>query len=95
MFLRDLIRYGPSNFSHFINNLEQPEVVEEIPLMKTEYKPLTTLDINPSTVGGNADVLASIFQQAGIGDSTENPHVQDIGENVVLVSGDLLTGERI
>ncbi|KIL66327.1 hypothetical protein M378DRAFT_39923, partial [Amanita muscaria Koide BX008] len=79
----------------FMKHLDEPEVMEQIPLTKSEHRPLTTLDINPSTVGGNADVLTSIFRQAGIGDPSEVSHVQDIGEHVVLVSGDLLTGERI
>lgn len=43
---------------------------------------------------GNADVLDSIFHQAGIGDKLIDPWVEDIGEQVILVSGDLLTGDR-
>lgn len=95
MFLRNLIEYGPAYFRQFKNTLPEPEAVEQIPLAKTEHVPLMTLEVNPSTVSGNAEVLTRIFRQAGIGDVSEDSHVQDIGGYVVLVSGDLLTGDRI
>ena len=60
-FLRDLIKYGPPYFSCFRKELQELEAVEQIPLVKAEHKPLATLDINPSTVSGNADVLTIIF----------------------------------
>ena len=97
MFLRDLTSsaIAPQYFRDLRSNLTEPEVIEAIPIQKTVQTPLKTLDINPSTVIGNADVLDSIFRQAGIGDKSVDSRVEDIGEHVILVSGDLLTGDRI
>ena len=97
MFLRDLTTstLAPQYFHQFRCNLKEPDVIEQIPIEKTTQTPLKTLDINPSTVVGNAEILAAIFCQAGIGNQSEDPHVEDIGDHVVLVSGDLLTGDRI
>ena len=97
LFLRDLttstltLQY----FHQFSCNLMEPDVIKQIPIQKTTQTPLRTLDVNPSTVVGNAEILAAIFQQAGIGDQSEDPHMEDVGDHVVLVSGDLLTGECI
>ena len=57
--------------------------------------PNRTLDIAPSTAAQNAEALEAFFQQAGVGDPAENSHVHDLDNNVILVFGDLLTGERI
>jgi hypothetical protein len=35
------------------------------------------------------------LRQAGVGDPTDDPRVESILNYVVLISGDLLTGERI
>ncbi|PCH39771.1 hypothetical protein WOLCODRAFT_88293 [Wolfiporia cocos MD-104 SS10] len=53
------------------------------------------MDINQSTIQGNADALLSLFQQAGIGDTAESPYVRDIGDYVQIVHGDIGTGECI
>ncbi|KAI0688586.1 hypothetical protein BC835DRAFT_301430 [Cytidiella melzeri] len=53
------------------------------------------MDINQSTVDGQAEILESLFAQANIGDPTDTPNVEDITEYILLVHGDLGTGERL
>ncbi|KAI0074535.1 hypothetical protein K474DRAFT_1601263 [Panus rudis PR-1116 ss-1] len=53
------------------------------------------MDINSSTNDGQAQILQNLFAQANIGDPTDHQDVQDIREHVVLVHGDLGTGERL
>ena len=94
-FLHDLVHFGPEYFRKFVKTLGHPEVIDEIPLEKTQQIPNRALDIAPSTPSQNAEALEAFFRQAGIGDPNENPQSFDIGNSVVLVFGDLLTGERI
>ncbi|KAF8167142.1 hypothetical protein B0H34DRAFT_812416, partial [Crassisporium funariophilum] len=96
-FLHDLINYGPEYFRAYKRQLGNPEEIECIPVTKTTQIPCRTLDIHPSSPAQNADALAAFFQQAGVGDSTSvSPHPTRLVDNhVVLVFGDLLTGERI
>ncbi|KAK7692792.1 hypothetical protein QCA50_004425 [Cerrena zonata] len=95
--LYTLVHHGPGYFRKFRRELGKPEVIEQIPLVKTRQIPVRAMDINPSTVGGNGDVLTDLFRQAGIGDPTEDGqnHVQPIGNTIILVHGDLGTGERL
>lgn len=94
-FLESLVMYGPESLQKYRSSLGEPETIDPIPVQKTSQVPNRTLDIAPSTAAQNAEALEAFFQQAGIGDSTENPHVHNLDNNVVLVFGDLLTGERI
>jgi hypothetical protein len=94
-FLHDLLNYGPEAFRKYKVKLSDPEVVDAIPLKKTTQVPNTALDVAPSTPAQNAEALDAFFKQAGIGDPTENTHMQGTNNFVVLVFGDLLTGERI
>jgi hypothetical protein len=94
-FLHDLLNYGPEHLRKYKTELGDPEVIDAIPLKKTSQVPNTALDVAPSTPAQNAEALDAFFKQAGIGDPTENPHVQSTDNSVILVFGDLLTGERI
>jgi hypothetical protein len=94
-FLESLIAYGPESLQKHRISLGEPEMVDSIPVQKTSQVPNRTLDIAPSTAAQNAEALEAFFQQAGVGDPAENPRVRDLDNNVVLVFGDLLTGERI
>ncbi|KAG6848383.1 hypothetical protein H0H93_000710 [Arthromyces matolae] len=94
-FLETLVLYGPETLQKHRVKLGEPEEVEAIPVQKTSQVPLSTIDIAPSTAAQNSEALEAFFKQAGVGDASEIPHVRDIGNNVVLVFGDLLTGERI
>lgn len=94
-FLNDLISHGPAYFSRFAKNLGDPEVVEQIPVVKSKQVPAAAMDINQSTVQGNADAITNLCKQAGIGDRTVDEGAEDIGDHVILVHGDLLTCERV
>ncbi|KAI0687264.1 hypothetical protein C8Q76DRAFT_635549, partial [Earliella scabrosa] len=67
-FLSDLVHYGPEYFRDFIEQLGEPEAMEKIPVVKSHQVPLEGMDINQSTAQGNADALAHMFKQGGIGD---------------------------
>ena len=94
-FLHDLLNYGPEAFRKYRAKLADPEVVDAIPLKKTSQVPNTALDVAPSTPTQNAEALDALFKQGGISDPNENSHLQGTDNLVVLVFGDLLTGERI
>ncbi|KAJ8515414.1 hypothetical protein ONZ45_g7144 [Pleurotus djamor] len=95
-FLSDLVHHGPKYFHQFKPLLEEPEVYEAIPISKTTQVPNRTLDVKPDTAASNGEAIILFLLQAGIGDAKETKGiVTDIGNKVVLVSGDLLTGERI
>ncbi|KAG6808473.1 hypothetical protein H0H92_004012 [Tricholoma furcatifolium] len=96
MYRHDLVHYGPELFRKFRNKLGDPEVIDAIPLKKTSQIPNRALPLAPNTASNNADAIDSFFRQARVGDPIDDPSVQrDIDNHVVLVCGDLLTGERI
>lgn len=97
LFLHSLIYYGPDFFRRFKAQLGKPETIEQILIVKTQQVPMRAMDINPSTVNGDADVLTELFRQMGVGDPKEEgqEHVVDIGNHVILVHGDLGMGEKI
>ncbi|KAH9855610.1 hypothetical protein C2E23DRAFT_950349 [Lenzites betulinus] len=91
----DLVHHGPAYFHRFSTDLGEPEVVEQIPIVKSQQVPVEGMDINQSTVQGNADALEALFRQGGVGDVAETPGVTPLGDHVVLVHGDLATCERV
>lgn len=93
-FLVDLVENGPRYFAQFRKDIDRPETVEEIPLVKTQQVPLHAMDINPNTPATNGEVLDNIFSQVGVGQEAGR-NLHDPGNRVILVSGDLLTGERL
>ena len=104
-FLADLIEFGPPYFRKYMLQLSKcaPEAVRQIPLTKTSQTPLRANNISPSTVPNNAVVLEDMFRQAGIRDPTDqddeeavgNEHLRELGNSVVIVFGDLLTGQHV
>ncbi|GBE79276.1 hypothetical protein SCP_0204740 [Sparassis crispa] len=94
-FIYDLVQHGPEYFHAFEKELTEPEMLEQIPLVKSRQVPVRGMDINQSTVQGNADALEDLFQQGEVGDSTAKPGCRDVGDHVVLVHGDLATCERV
>ena len=84
---------GP--FERFQKELGQPDTVLQIPVKKTTHIPCRAMDIDQSTIDGQAEILENLFAQANIGDPNDTPGVEDISEYVVLVHGDLGTGERL
>jgi len=82
-------------FNNFHPLLGMPESILQIPITKTTTVPCRAMDINQSTQDGQADILDNLFMQANIGDPHDTPGVRDIGNHVILVHGDLGTGERL
>ncbi|KAF9498372.1 hypothetical protein BDN71DRAFT_1466204 [Pleurotus eryngii] len=64
-------------------------------MTQTKQVPNRTLDVAPSTPAQNAEAIEGFLAQAALGDPTETPGVTDVDNQIVLISGDLLTGERI
>ncbi|KAF7983979.1 hypothetical protein HWV62_17440 [Athelia sp. TMB] len=95
VFLRDLITHGPPYFRQFRRMLAKPEAIDQIPVVKSRQVPCRIMDINPSSNAMNVNVIEDLCRQAGVGDSAENPGVTDINDQVIIIHGDLLTGERI
>ncbi|KAF9817385.1 hypothetical protein IEO21_03526 [Rhodonia placenta] len=94
-FLYDLVHHGPEYFRRFTGVLGDAETVEEIPCVQSKQVPARAMDINQSTVKGNADALSNLFAQGGIGDPMDTPGCRDIGDHIILVHGDLATCERV
>ena len=97
-FLHNLIHYGPLYFRKFQKQLQDPKVIEQIPLTRTQTIPACTMDVCNSSVSGNIETLEKLLEQAGVGDSdeVEDPAlIKDMREFVILFHGDLGTGERI
>ena len=93
-FCHALVTFVPG-FERFRKDLKTPETILQIPVTKTTHIPCRAMDINPSTNDGQAQVLEELLRQANLGDPTDFPNVEDIREHVVLMHGDLGTGERI
>ncbi|TFK18253.1 hypothetical protein FA15DRAFT_649673 [Coprinopsis marcescibilis] len=93
--LDDLIHHGPDYFQRFSTLNGQPEEVEKIPITKTTQTPLRIIDISPSTPSNNATALTSFFLQAGVGESAKDQRLRELFNRVILVFGDLLTGQHI
>ncbi|EPS93387.1 hypothetical protein FOMPIDRAFT_1136238, partial [Fomitopsis schrenkii] len=71
---------------------------------KLEYLPARSMEINQSSIDGNIQAISNLFQQVGVGDpvniansesESDANDVVDISEHVVIVHGELGTGERI
>ena len=99
VFLKDLCSYGPDYFRCFVSELKEPEAVDEIPLVKTEIIAARAMDVNNSSVSGNIQAVIELLRQGGIYDpaevAVEGLDAPDISQHVVLVHGDLGTGERL
>ena len=102
-YLVDLVEFGPPYFRKYKLECSKsgPETIRQIPLTKTSQTPLRANNISPSTVPNNAAILEDMFQQAGIGDPTDgddedhNQQLRELGNTVVIVFGDLLTGQHV
>ncbi|KAI6142402.1 hypothetical protein BKA82DRAFT_4331458 [Pisolithus tinctorius] len=93
LFLHDLCTHGPEYFHQFKSMIQTPESMEQIPTLKTPIFVAQAMDVNNSTVSGNIQAIMDLLKQGGV----EDPAVlsPDISEYVVLVHGDLGTGERL
>jgi hypothetical protein len=82
-------------FKRYRDKLDAPETINQIPVTKTEYVPCHAMDINQSTADGQSDILNNLCKQGNLGNVSDNPGVHDISDHVLLVHGDLRTGELI
>ncbi len=99
-FLHDLCHHGPEYFAQFRAILGEPEVIEEVPLVKTKLVPARAMDINNGTVDGNRDAIQTLLAQGGVGDPNDaeeggQEDVVNATEHIVLFHGDLRSGEKI
>jgi len=96
LFLRDLVEHGPTYFQQFRNELSLPTPIgESIPVAKTHVTPLQSLDISNSTVTGNIDTIEKLLEQTGLGDYEPPTPTVSLDGQVLLLHGDLGTGDRI
>ncbi|KAM6491737.1 hypothetical protein JOM56_012777 [Amanita muscaria] len=93
IFLRDLIEQV-EGFDYLQGQFEIPELLEAIPVKKTDIIPAYAMDVNNSTVNGNIQAIEQLMAQGGVG-SPDDADTVDISKYVALVHGDLGTGKRI
>ncbi|KAJ7218441.1 hypothetical protein GGX14DRAFT_356865 [Mycena pura] len=100
-FCEDIVLIGPQYFRQFKARLGDPEVIEQIPVVKMRHAPARSMDIKQSTVEGNLKVIPNLLEQGGVGDPDEtdssvwDKNLKSIVAYVILFHGDLGTGERI
>ncbi|KAH7904953.1 hypothetical protein BJ138DRAFT_1138408 [Hygrophoropsis aurantiaca] len=77
--------------------IRDPDVIDQIPVIKTPVVAASAMDVNNSTVAGNIQAIEKLMAQGGVldPDDVEEGETPDISEHVVLVHGDLGTGEQI
>jgi len=66
-FLYDLCHYGPTYFAQFQTALGDPEVIEQIPIIKTKIIPACTMEFMNLTVSGNISTIKNLTEQGGWG----------------------------
>ncbi|KAI6097401.1 hypothetical protein EV401DRAFT_1816082, partial [Pisolithus croceorrhizus] len=87
----------------FKSVIPPPEYIEQIPLVKMPIFAAWAMDINNSTVSGNIEAVNALLRQDGIEDPAvmlEVNYGSDVdllgaSEHVILIHGDLGTGERL
>ncbi|KAI6095346.1 hypothetical protein F5141DRAFT_1068476 [Pisolithus sp. B1] len=98
-FLVNLCTNGLEYFHQFKSMIQDPHPIEQIPTVKTPIYAAHAMDINNSTVSGNIQVVTELLAQGGLADPMamleENMDFNspNISEYVILVHGDLGTGE--
>lgn len=63
--LRALVDYSGEHFNRFKKDVEncRPDSDDKIPLHKTDVYPLPAMNINESSITGNAEVMEAIFEE--------------------------------
>ncbi|KAF8646497.1 hypothetical protein AX14_009059 [Amanita brunnescens Koide BX004] len=94
VFLHDLLE-NVEGFEYLQSEVGQPNVIEQIPVVKTDIFPAYAMDVNNSTISGNIQAIERLMQQVGYGGTADDDQdTVDVSEYVVPVHGDLGTGER-
>ena len=93
VFLRDLIE-NIEGLADLKSEIREPDVIEHIPVMKTEIFPAYAMDVSNSTISGNIQAIECLMEQVGYSNPDDADAI-DISEYLVLIHGDLGTGERI
>lgn len=86
------MRHGPVYFSKFADLLGMPATGQQVPVVKTHYVPGRAMDVNESTNKGNIDAVEQLLKQGGIGPKDGQIAID---EEVILMHGDLATGEKL
>ncbi|KIK17109.1 hypothetical protein PISMIDRAFT_15379 [Pisolithus microcarpus 441] len=99
IFLSDLCTHGPEYFQTLKCGITEPEAIDQIPLIKTDLIAAWAMDVNNSTISRNIHAIVDLLRQGGIYDPavvvTEDLDALDISRHVVLIHGDLGTGEHL
>lgn len=90
--LRIIVNFGGERFQHFAPQLLEalPPSTDCIPIHKTTILPLPSMNIDESSITGNAEVLQTIFKEAE--PSFTKPKFMD---TVKIVWGDQLSAARV
>ncbi|PSR90830.1 hypothetical protein PHLCEN_2v4799 [Hermanssonia centrifuga] len=97
-FLYDLCHFGPPEFRVYQKDIKPPEILEQIPVVKTPMTPLCATRDNNSEISGNIETIRHILEQAGLGVpgwESGDRATTDTSEYVLLFHGDLGTGEKL
>ena len=84
-FLCDLLEDGPEYFAQFRPEVEDPEIIEQVPFTPgkpTELCPARAMDISNSTVSGNLDAIANLLAQGGVGKPDTAPAMGSEGSDM-------------
>ena len=94
---KTLCTHGPPSFRSFKKHLGHPDVIDQVPIRKTEHCPVKAMRLDNSTVSGNIDAMEGIKVQGGLKkkDASQPDLPTHLSEYVQLVCGDLGTAERI
>lgn len=86
--LRIIITHGGDDFARFKADVSNclPQTDDSIPVHKTDIYPLPVMDIDESSIVGNAEVIETMFEELGY--PVTSPESQ---REVKVISGDLLS----
>ena len=97
-FLHDLVHYGPVYFRQFCPQLGLPNMVDQIPPIKTPIIPACAMEFSNSTVAGNISTIKNLMEQGGVGDPKDPEiiyEVKDMTLYIITFHGDLGMGDCI
>ncbi|EGN97692.1 hypothetical protein SERLA73DRAFT_154003 [Serpula lacrymans var. lacrymans S7.3] len=81
----------------FKSQLEEPSVLEQIPLINAPIVAARAMDVNNSTISGKIYAVVNLMAQGGVKELVEDTNLDhvDVSEHIVLFHGDLGTGEQL